>query len=248
MAKAKKVPRGIRMRTPRAEAPEKEPTNRDVYMYGTITDDKWHKSDFVPDDMRESVEDLGEGDVLNLYINSPGGSVFAMSAMVSMMKRAQQRGVTINSFVDGVAASAASVIALAADSVTMYSNSFLMIHKPWTVAVGNADDLVKEAETLEQIENATMMPVYRGKARVDDEKLKALVRAESWMDSEKAGETFDVSLEEEEKQAAAFDPALFNARNVPETLVASYKNQASKPAEPAEPVDLTEYINHIKAI
>lgn len=236
------------MRMPRAEAPKKEPTNRDVYMYGTISDDKWDDSDFVPDDMWKNLEDLGDGDVLNLYINSPGGSVFAMSAMVSMMKRAQQRGVTINSYVDGVAASAASVLALAADSVTMYSNSILMIHKPWTMAVGNADDLVKEAETLEQIENATMMPIYKGKAKVDDDELKALVKAESWLDSVKAGETFDVSLEEEEKQAAAFDPALFNAKNVPETLVASYKKQASKPAQPAEPVDLTEYINHIKAI
>lgn len=231
---------------------QKEPTIREFYLYGAICDDKIDESDITPADFLNETADLTSGDVLNLYINSPGGSVFAMSAMVSQIKRLQEKGTVINAYVDGVAASAASVLAMAADTVTMYSNSMLMIHKPWMAAIGNADDFIKAAEDLENIENAVMMPVYKSKSLVDDEEIKAIVAKETWMGATEASQAFNIAVSEEEKQAAAFAPEMFNAEHVPESLCAMYTEQKEKKTDPEEtlikPVDLTAYKKRISEL
>ena len=109
----------------------------DLYIYGEIvdnTDYKWDEKDVMPDDVKNALEKVDGLETLNIYINSPGGSVFSGTAIYNMLKRNKAKKIV---HIDGVAASMASVIALVGDEIYMPSNAFMMIHKPLTWVVGN---------------------------------------------------------------------------------------------------------------
>src|SRR5690625_5002620 len=103
----------------------------------------------MPYDVRVVLGGLEALDTLNIHIYSPGGSVFSGLAIYNMFKRNNAKKIV---HIDGVAASIASVIALAGDEVLMPSNAFMMIHKPWTMAFGNANDFIQAADELDVIE------------------------------------------------------------------------------------------------
>ncbi|HUU98920.1 MAG TPA: head maturation protease, ClpP-related, partial [Phycisphaerae bacterium] len=117
-----------------------------------------------------------------LRINSPGGEVFDGLAIYNYL-RSEKTPVTV--LVDGLAASIASVIAMAGDVVTMPSNAFLMVHNPWTFAVGDADELKKVGETLEKF-NDSLVGIYAKRTGKDAAEIKALLDAETWMNGTEA--------------------------------------------------------------
>jgi len=124
----------------------------DLYIYGVIVDNsefRWDESDVMPKDVLEALEQVKNLKELNIYINSPGGSVFAGQAIYNILNRSQAKKVV---YIDGVAASIASVIALAGDEIKVPSNAFMMIHKPWVLAIGNSDNLRKTADDLDDIQ------------------------------------------------------------------------------------------------
>ncbi|WP_142387575.1 Clp protease ClpP, partial [Bacillus thuringiensis] len=106
-------------------------------------------------------------------------------------------------YVDGVAASIASVIALAGDRVVVPSNAFLMVHKPWTVSRGNANVLRKMAEDLDNLE-AGIMNVYKEnlKEGIEIEVIQQLVDAETWLSGEEAEKYFNIEVVEAKEVAA----------------------------------------------
>ena len=127
-------------------------TSADVYIHGDVIDDEWKAwmSDYdgetfagyvLPIDVREKLESL-KGKDLTIYINSDGGSVPAGITIANMIKRHDGHTVGV---VDGWAASIASVIFMACDELYMPKNTFLMIHKPSAMALGNADDMLRVA-------------------------------------------------------------------------------------------------------
>lgn len=235
-----------------------EVSSADLYVYGEIVDEKWWDSDVDAKAVRDAIEGLGNGSVLNLYVNSPGGSVFVASAMVSMLERAKQKGVTINAFVDGLAASAASFLIMAADNITMYKNSMLMIHKPMSIAWGNADELMKMVTTLNQIEDSVMMPLYEKKAKAEMDVIKEMIDKETWLSADEVTEFFNVEISDNEAQiAACADKELLKKyRNTPEELTKEeekVEEQAEEvleeeiPEEPVEePLDYSEFENILK--
>ena len=194
-------------------------TSSDLYIYGDIVTEKWSDKDETSTDLksfRELVEGLTDGQTLNIYLNSGGGSVFAASAMVSMLKRAQARGVKVVSYIDGLAASAASLFPMVSDETHIYSNSMIMIHKPimLVVAVMNANDLTKCADELESIENGTLIPIYKSRTKLSDQKLKNAIANETWYTADEIMENFEgFTLHEEEKAAAACTSVLFLLSN-----------------------------------
>src|SRR5690625_2785254 len=138
----------------------------DLYIYGEIVDNtdwKWDESDVMPDDVKNALKQVDGLDELNIYINSPGGSVFSGLAIYNMLKRNKAKKIV---HIDGVAASMASVIALVGDEVYMPSNAFMMIHKPLTIAIGNANDFRKIADDLDTIESG-LMQAYEENLRED---------------------------------------------------------------------------------
>lgn len=228
-------------------------TSVDLYIYGDIVSENlpdWNgnvsENDVDLKTFREKVEDLKKGQILNIYINSGGGSVFAASTMVSMIKRAQERGAKIISYIDGLAASAASFFPMVADEAHLYRNSMLMIHKPLAGILGyfNAGDLTKLARELDAIEDGVMMPLYNAKSKISEQRTKNLVNAETWMNADQIMETFDgFTLHDEEKAAAACTSEYFaKYSNTPAGLV-------HRPAPKVnQPVDLSAYKNRLESL
>jgi len=113
---------------------------------GSIVDneiDKWDSADVCVSDIKAFLDGLEDGEEVVLEITSYGGSVAAGIAMCNMLKQASANGHKTTAHVIGIAASMASAIACACDELKIDSNAFMMVHNPWTVAQGDADDMRK---------------------------------------------------------------------------------------------------------
>ena len=186
----------------------------DLVIYGYIADTKWCDDDVVPAEVKLLLDEVKDAKTLNIYINSGGGSVFAGMAIYNMLKRFKAEKKV---FVDGLAASIASVIAFCGDTLTVPSNSYMMFHKAWTIAIGNADEMLKVAEELEVIDKG-ILNVYEAHLRdgVSIDKFKPLVETETWMTGEEAAEYFNIDVAEA-LEAVAYSGKL-DYRNIPDAL------------------------------
>jgi ATP-dependent protease ClpP protease subunit len=119
---------------------------------------------------------------VRVHINSPGGSVFDSIAIYNMLKAFPG---TVEVYVDGIAASGASMIVMAGDKVIMPANTFLMIHNPITMIEGNAEGLRSAAETLDKLADS-MVSIYADKSGLDDDEILAIMDAETWLQAEEA--------------------------------------------------------------
>src|SRR5699024_9388020 len=106
---------------------QKAKTEADLYIDGEIVTDEWYDSDTSAAGFRDGLKEIGDVSIINLHINSPGGSVFEGIAIYNMLK---QNKATVNVYVDGLAASIASVIAMSGDTIFMPKNAMMMIHNP----------------------------------------------------------------------------------------------------------------------
>nr|WP_186323931.1 head maturation protease, ClpP-related [Bacillus thuringiensis] len=196
-------------------------SSADLYIYGDIINNtawKWDDSDVMPDDVKNMLGQLDDKSNLNIYVNSGGGSVFAGLAIYNMLKRNQAQKTV---YVDGVAASIASVIALAGDRVVIPSNAFLMIHKPWTISAGNANDFRKMAEDLDHIESG-ILNVYKENLKdgIGIEEIQQLVDAETWLSGEEAEKYFHIEVVEAKEVAACSSDYFDKYQKTPSKVVA----------------------------
>ena len=172
----------------------------DLYMYGYIASDKWWDDDVIPQDVKEFLDQVKDVKELNVYINSGGGEVFAGMAIYNMLNR-MDAYTTV--YVDGLAASIASVIAFCGDKLVIPANAYLMVHKPLMFVYGNADELLEAADVLDKIEEG-IMNVYKSKMLkdVDVETIKKFVDDETWFTGEDASKYFEVEVATEKKAVA----------------------------------------------
>ena len=162
----------------------------EIHIYGDIGDnfwEKWEKECLGEERDENQVQNLDEltallkknsnAATIDIYINSNGGDVFDGVAMMNVLKRhpAYKRV-----HIDGFACSIASVIAMCGNQIIMPKSSMMMVHNPWTVAVGNSKELRKIADDLDKI-NETIKNAYRSKMKIDDEKLVELMDNESYL-------------------------------------------------------------------
>ena len=134
---------------------------------------------------KQFITDLGklpEVDIVNIRIHSEGGSVFEGINIYNAIKRMPAR---IEVDIDGLAASIASVIAMAGDEIRMAENSFMMIHDPWMFTGGTADELRGSADQLDQVRDV-LMKTYVKRTGRDEEKISDMMAAETWMNAEEA--------------------------------------------------------------
>ena len=163
----------------------------------------------------DELKALGPVAELTLRINSPGGSVFDGVAIYNALKRHQAR-VTV--WIDGIAASIASMIAMAGDEVVMPENAMLVLHDPSGLVVGTAADMRATADALDKMA-AAMVAAYRDKSGAGDAEIEALMAAETWLSAEEAVELgFADRVEAPVRMAAHFDLSRF--RNPPPQLAA----------------------------
>jgi ATP-dependent Clp protease protease subunit len=159
-------------------------TNKDkavLNIYGDITSCPWVKSDVSAYNLTQELDEIN-ADVIEVYINSYGGECAEGIAIYNALKRHKAK---IKTYVDGFACSIASVVAMAGDERYMYPTSLLMIHNAWTMTAGNANDLRKEADTLETITESSIK-AYESVANISREEIKALMDAETWLTANEA--------------------------------------------------------------
>ena len=155
---------------------------RTLHLNGTIAEESWFDDDVTPQLFKDELY-AGEGDV-TVWINSPGGDCVAAAQIYNMLKD-YNGNITVK--IDGIAASAASVIAMAGTTVLMSPVSMLMIHNPATLAFGDAGDMKKAIEMLNEVKES-IINAYELKTGLSRAKKSHLMDSETWMNAYKAVE------------------------------------------------------------
>lgn len=190
----------------------------ELTLYGEISNETWWGDEITPKEFKSDLDKLGELDELNIYINSPGGDVFAGQAVYSMLKRHKAHK---NVYIDGLAASIASVIVMAGDTVFMPKNAMMMIHNPWTFGIGNATEFRKLADDLDKIREG-LIAAYEDRSALTRDEIIKLMDSETWLTADEClGYGFCDVVEREKQMAAYIDKAvLARYKNTPEEFLA----------------------------
>lgn len=155
---------------------------RTLRLEGPIDEESFWGDEITPQMFRDELN-AGEGDV-TVWINSPGGNVFAAAEIYTMLKD-YKGSITVK--IDAIAASAASVVAMAGDTVQMSPVAMLMIHDPSTVAMGNTKDMEKAIEVLNEVKES-IINAYTSKSGLSHARIANLMSNETWMNAKKAVE------------------------------------------------------------
>lgn len=155
-------------------------SERTLYLDGEISDETWFGDEITPKQFKEEL-DAGSGPI-TLWINSPGGDVFAAAQIYNMLMD-YKGDVTVK--IDALAASAASVIAMAGTRVCMSPVAMLMIHNPATIAIGDAEEMQKAIDMLSEVKES-IMNAYEIKTGLSRHKISQLMDGETWMNAKEA--------------------------------------------------------------
>jgi ATP-dependent Clp protease protease subunit len=164
----------------RNEEPDEFESERTLTLDGEISDESWFGDEVTPKLFKDELES-GRGK-LTLWINSPGGDVFAAAQIYNMLMD-YPYDVTVK--IDALAASAASVIAMAGTKVCMSPVAMLMIHNPMTIAIGDSSEMQKAIEMLAEVKES-IINAYEIKSGLSRNKISKLMDAETWMNAKEA--------------------------------------------------------------
>ncbi|HCK7397576.1 TPA: Clp protease ClpP, partial [Pseudomonas aeruginosa] len=174
---------------------------------------------------------MGDLTKINLHIHSPGGDVFEGTAIYNLLRN---HPASVDVYIDGLAASMASVIAMAGDTIYMPENAMMMVHKPWGIQGGDADDMRRYAELLDKVED-TLVMAYANKTGKSADDIKALLKEETWMNGREAvAAGFADQLTEPLRAAAHLSSKRMQEfAHMPEALKTLLAPRAQTPAAPA---------------
>ena len=210
-------------------AEDGQPEERVLELYGTIAEESWFDDDITPRMFKDELN-AGNGDV-TVWINSPGGDCIAASQIYTMLMD-YKGNVTVK--IDGIAASAASVIAMAGTKVLMAPTALMMIHNPMTGAFGDHEDMQKAIEMLNEVKES-IINAYEIRTNLSRAKLSHLMSSETWMNAKKAIELgFADEILTDDKTVADVPPFAFSSKAVEATLINKITAKA-KPVVKAEP-------------
>lgn len=208
----------------------------DLCFFGDINSEslgewqKYYPEDKAPSDVKDFLDQLENVSKINVHINSGGGSVFGGIAIYNMLKRFDAE---ITVYVEGLAASIASVIAMAGDKIIIPANAQMMIHKPSSCAWGNADEMRKEADILDGCQKVILTTyMEHAKEGVTEEQINDLINAETWKNGEEWQEYFDIEVSESSQAAAAASDFYDKYNNLPENI--------AKPQQQDKPLTVEE--------
>lgn len=201
----------------------------EIFLYDAIVSDELEAEwmgGVAPQSFVKELRAIKAG-TIHLRINSPGGSVFAARAMETALR---EHPAKIIAHIDGVAASAATFIAMAADEVVMSPGALFMIHKGWMFAMGNADDMMDAAALLEKTDG-TLIKTYAERTKQDEQKIADWMTAETWFTAEEAVEA-----------GFADSIAGTDAKSKSRWDLSAYEH-APKAEEPATPANEAKFIS-----
>lgn len=218
----------------------------EICFYGDINSDsmgEWSKyfpDDKCPSDIKEFFDQLSDDvEKIHVHINSGGGSVFGGIAIYNLLKNHKAEIIV---HVDALAASIASVIAMAGDKIIIPKNAQLMIHKPMSWVSGNADEMRKEADVLDGCQKV-ILSTYMDHVKdgVTEKTINDLINAETWLNGEECQEYFNFDVEESNEAVAAVSEYFDKYNNLPKRLKELAGEDAEKingkPLENSKPTD-----------
>ena len=209
---------------------ETDPQERTLRLEGAIAEETWFDDEISPKIFRQELFD-GDGPI-TVWINSPGGDCVAAAQIYNMLMD-YPHDITVK--VDGIAASAASVIAMAGTRVIMTPVSLMMIHNPLTVAMGDSEEMRRAIQLLDEVKES-ILNAYEIKTGLSRARLSHLMDGETWMNAKKAlelgfcDEIAFLPESEDDDQAAPKDSFTFSRRAVTNCLMD--KLRARMPAQP----------------
>ena len=221
---------------------------RTLFLNGTIAEESWFDDDVTPQLFKDELMS-GSGDI-TVWINSPGGDCVAAAQIYNMLMD-YKGNVTVK--IDGIAASAASVIAMAGTKVLMSPVSMLMIHNPMTAAFGDCGEMQKAIEMLGSVKDS-IINAYEIKTGLSRARLSHLMDAETWMDANKAVELgfadeIMTRAEQTEDIVAPTVSMLYSKVNAVNSLMEKIAKKCAidpKPTQKHRADDLLERLNLIK--
>lgn len=202
----------------------KNEAGRTLYFDGYIAQDSWFDDDITPKKFKTELT-ASTGDIA-VWLNSPGGDVFAASQIYTMLKEYEGK-VTVK--IDGLAASAASVIAMAGDEIVMSPVAMMMIHNPATVIFGEAADLASGIKMLSEVKES-IINAYEQRTGLPRNKISSMMDAETWFSAQKAVELgfADTILYAPEAQDAA-EGFIFDRMTVTNAFLRKLPRDKEKP-------------------
>lgn len=198
---------------------------RTLTIDGVIAEESWFDDDITPKMFRDELFN-GSGDI-ELYINSPGGDCIAASQIYTMLME-YTGNVTVK--IDGLAASAASVIAMAGTEVLMSPTSMLMIHNPWTMAMGDHNDMQKAIDVLNEVKES-IINAYELKTGMSRAKISRLMEDETWMNAKKAVDLGFADGVLEQTVAIVGAPVAFSSASIIRNLTNKIKSKSEAETE-----------------
>lgn len=184
------------------------------------------------DRFQADLKALGAVNEITVRINSVGGDVFEGTAIYNLLNK-HAANVTVD--IDGVALSIASVIAMAGDTIRIAENGMLMIHNPWTIAVGESDDMLKAAELLDTVKTS-IVGTYASRTGLEDEELSSLMDEETWFVGQAAVDKgFATEVTANKAVAAKYLPQLHKFQHAPDGFAKLVADEAGEEEEPKTP-------------
>ncbi len=185
----------------------------EIYIYEEIGEGFF--SGITAKSFADSMKKLGNVAALDIYINSPGGSVFDGISIYNQIKRFSGEKIV---HIDGIAASIASVIAMAGDEIKIASNGLMMIHDPWAMTAGTAGDMRKMADSLDKCREA-ILSTYIKKTGQDEKTLGDWMAVETWMNADECLARNFADAKTDEKNIKAEFSMLAKFKNAPDKLI-----------------------------
>ena len=204
-----------------------ESGERILYFDGEISDETWWGDEITPAMFKsELFSDKGD---ITIWLNSPGGDCIAASQIYAMLMD-YPHNVTVK--IDGIAASAASVIAMAGTKVLMAPTALMMVHNPLTIAIGDTDEMQKAISMLDEVKES-IINAYQVKTNQSRAKISHWMDAETWMNANKAIELgFADGVLEDSKRHQATPTYAFSRRAVTNSLLDKVKTKEQPQCEP----------------
>lgn len=205
----------------------------EIWIYEEIGEDFWTGNGITAKNFQKELAEI-KASQIDLHINSPGGAVFDGITIYNLIK---QHPANVTTYIDGLAASIASVIALAGDKVIMADNALYMMHNPSGLVMGNASDMRSMADVLDKIAG-TMTGTYAGKSGKKEDEISELMNNESWFTAKEAleaGFIDEIGGKIDMAACVKFAPVMAKAgfKNVPDDISGKKEMPSVKEAEKA---------------
>lgn len=205
----------------------------EIWLYEIIGKDFWTDEGMTAKDFQKELSEI-KAEKIDLHINSPGGSVFDGNTIYNLLKSHKAK---ITTYIDGIAASIASVIALAGDKIYMAQNGLFMLHQPFAFTMGNEDDHEKTLEILRKV-GGSIATTYMKKTDKEESEILDMMKVETWLNADEAleaGFVDEISDKVDMAACAQFAPLMdkLGFKNIPQKIAPKNQSLSAKDAERA---------------